>query len=61
MMGNHGLRGYKLCKECGQPLLKKGQKRKHKDDYRHARGCPAASKREHDATERFWAEYDAAK
>ena len=36
------LRGYKLCKECGQPMLKKGQKRKHWDDYRHASGCPAA-------------------
>lgn len=34
------LRGYKLCPECGQPMLKKGQKRKHPDDYRHARGCP---------------------
>lgn len=37
-----GLRGYKLCKGCGQPMLKKGQKRKHPDDYRHARGCPKA-------------------
>lgn len=34
-----GMRGYKLCKECGQPLLKNGQKRKHHDDYRHAGGC----------------------
>jgi hypothetical protein len=32
--------GYKLCKSCGQPVLKKGQKRKHPDDYRHAQGCP---------------------
>jgi hypothetical protein len=41
---------YKLCSECGQPMLKKGQKREHPDDYRHARGCPKASKREHDRT-----------
>ena len=34
------LRGYKLCKECGQPMLKKGQRRKHRDDYQHASGCP---------------------
>ena len=34
------LSGYKLCKLCGQPMLKKGQRRKHKDDYRHAHGCP---------------------
>jgi hypothetical protein len=33
--------GYKRCKECGQPVLKKGQIRKHPDDYRHAQGCPA--------------------
>lgn len=33
---------YKLCKECGQPVLKKGQKRKHPDAYRHAQGCPYA-------------------
>lgn len=33
-------KGYKLCPECGQPILKKGQTRKHPDDYRHARGCP---------------------
>ena len=32
--------GYKLCKGCGQPMLKRGQKRKHPDDYRHAQGCP---------------------
>lgn len=32
----------KVCKECGQPMLKKGQKRKHPDDYRHASGCPKA-------------------
>jgi hypothetical protein len=35
-------KGYKLCPECGQPILKKGQQRKHPDDYRHARGCPNA-------------------
>lgn len=34
------LRGYKLCPECGQPMLKRGQSRKHPDDYRHAQGCP---------------------
>jgi hypothetical protein len=31
---------YKLCEACGQPMLKKGQHRKHPDDYRHAQGCP---------------------
>jgi len=36
------LKGYKLCPECGQPILKKGQQRKHPDDYRHAQGCPNA-------------------
>lgn len=30
----------KLCKECGQPVLKRGQKRKHPNDYQHAIGCP---------------------
>jgi hypothetical protein len=30
---------YKLCKQCGQPILKRGQRRKSRDDYRHARGC----------------------
>lgn len=34
------LRGYKICPECQQPILKKGQQRKHPDDYRHAKGCP---------------------
>jgi hypothetical protein len=38
------LAGYKLCPECGQPVLKKGQQRKHPDDYRHARGCPNADR-----------------
>jgi hypothetical protein len=33
------LKGYKLCKDCGAPMLKKGQKQKHPDDYRHAQGC----------------------
>ena len=32
--------GTKCCPECDQPMLKKGQARKHADDYRHARGCP---------------------
>ena len=31
---------YKLCRFCGQPMLKKNQRRKHPDDYRHAQGCP---------------------
>lgn len=31
--------GYKLCRFCWQPMLKKNQKRKHQDDYRHAQGC----------------------
>jgi predicted RNA-binding Zn-ribbon protein involved in translation (DUF1610 family) len=34
------MKGYKLCPECGQPILKKGQQRKHPADYRHAQGCP---------------------
>ena len=38
-----GLKGYKLCRDCGQPILKRGQKRKHPDDYRHAQGCRYAS------------------
>ena len=46
--------GYKLCPQCGQPMLKKGQKRKNPCDYRHARGCPKASKTEQKATERMW-------
>ena len=33
------LMGYKLCRDCGSPVLKRGQKRKHSDDYRHASGC----------------------
>lgn len=33
---------FKLCKFCGCPMLKKGQKRKHPDDYRHAQWCPYA-------------------
>ena len=37
------LKGYKLCQQCGQPILKKGQKRKHPNDYRHAYGCPNQS------------------
>lgn len=35
-----GLRGYKLCKSCGAPMLKKGQRRKGEHDYRHCYGCP---------------------
>lgn len=45
MMNPPHLRGYKLCPKCGQPMLKKGQKRKHPDDYRHASGCPADDSR----------------
>jgi len=41
-------RGYKLCKSCGQPLLKCGQVRKNPSDYRHASGCPE------DRPERGW-------
>lgn len=33
-------KGHKLCPQCGCPVLKKGQKRKHPEDYRHAQGCP---------------------
>jgi hypothetical protein len=33
------LKGYKLCPECGSPILEKGQQHKHPDDYRHARRC----------------------
>ena len=38
---NGRLKGYKLCKLCGCPLLKRGQVRKNPHEYRHARGCPA--------------------
>jgi len=48
----------KTCEKCGQPMLAKGQRRKHVDDYRHARGCPNASKAEREQTERMWAEWD---
>ena len=34
------VRGYKQCPLCGCPMLKKGQKRKWRDDYRHAGNCP---------------------
>ncbi len=34
----------KLCSGCDQPMLPKGQRRKHPDDYRHATGCPLAPK-----------------
>jgi hypothetical protein len=37
------MKGYKLCKCCGQPMLKKGQKRRHPDAYRHAQGCRYAT------------------
>lgn len=30
------------CVECGQPMLPRGRKREHPDDFRHARGCPRA-------------------
>lgn len=44
------LRGYKLCKGCGCPILKKGQKRKNPHDYLHARGCPKCHPTEMKAT-----------
>ena len=47
---------YKLCRECDQPMLKKGQRRKHPNDYRHARDCPMASASERRATEKLWRE-----
>ena len=49
---------YKRCTECGQPMLKRGQKRKHSDDYRHARGCPLVSAQERKSTEAHWAKYE---
>ena len=30
---------YKLCPECAQPMLPKGRKREHPDDFCHASGC----------------------
>jgi hypothetical protein len=30
----------KLCKECGQPMLPPGEKRRTSSHYRHAKGCP---------------------
>ena len=42
------------CIECDQPMLPKGQRRKHLDDYRHARSCSLASSAEHKATEALW-------
>lgn len=48
-----------VCPECDCPMLRKGQKRKHPDDFRHARGCPKASKRERERTERIWAALEA--
>jgi len=36
---------YKLCKDCGQPMLPKGAK-KQPDMYDHAQGCPNAPKGE---------------
>ena len=35
-----GRGGARKCRECGQPVLRKGQARKHPEDYRHAQGCP---------------------
>jgi hypothetical protein len=31
---------YTLCRECGQPILRAGQRRASPDEYRHASGCP---------------------
>ena len=42
------------CKECGQPMLPVGAQRENPDDYRHARGCPAASPSERRMTELLW-------
>ena len=33
------LNGYRLCAECGQPMLPAGQKKKL-NEYDHAQGCP---------------------
>lgn len=42
---SHGpLKGYKLCSDCRCPILKKGQRRKHPDAYRHAQGCSRVPK-----------------
>jgi hypothetical protein len=30
---------YRLCKECGQPMLPKGREKKP-NEFDHARGCP---------------------
>ncbi len=35
-------RQYKLCKECGQPMLPKGAVKKP-NEYDHAQGCPKRS------------------
>ena len=32
-----------ICRECGQPMLQKGERRENLTDYRHASGCPAWS------------------
>ena len=32
----------RVCPECDQPMLPKGQRRKNPSDYRHASGCPKA-------------------
>lgn len=45
---------YKLCPECDAPILKKGQKRKHPDEYRHATGCPLIPKRERPHYVKLW-------
>ena len=47
------------CPKCDQPMLAKGQKREHPDDYRHARGCPKASKQERRRTEEKWKRLEA--
>lgn len=36
------MKGYKLCKLCGAPILKKGQVRRNHDSYRRAQGCSYA-------------------
>ena len=37
---------WKLCRECGQPMLPKGHKKKP-GEFDHASGCPRADKRGH--------------
>ncbi len=38
--GEDAVSDYLLCKECDQPILRKGQVRTNPSEYRHANGCP---------------------